>query len=36
MFSSIYHYLGMSQRANIRNVNSHVDKDCFESKKGQP
>ena len=33
MFSCIYHYLGISQRANIRNVNSRVVKDFNESEK---
>ena len=30
---AIYHYLGMSQRANIRNVNSFVVQDSVEYKK---
>ena len=33
MFRCIYHYLGISQKANIRNVNSRVVKDYNESKK---
>ena len=33
IFSFIYHYIEISQRANIRNVNSYVIKDYVESKK---
>ena len=33
MFSCVYHHLGMSQRAIIRNVISHVVKDYGENPK---
>ena len=33
MFSCIYHYLGMGQKAISRNVNSHVVKDLLNPKK---
>ena len=36
MLSCIYQYLGIGQKANIRNVGSHVVKDYVESKKRQP
>ena len=35
MFSGIYHYLEMSQSANIPNLNSHLVNDYIDSKKTQ-